>query len=232
MRADGGRARSASACARAHGAISRGRSRASRAASAASTSRSPPAPRCPGTERASPRRRMRPRRYPGSATRTCRKTGRSRSAHRAAETCRTTHACPAVHSRSPATRRRPTRHPDPDPGRNGTAPAARAQPRRCPHRWATSRWSRWKCPWSARPPPGSPCARCGHRSDRIPPNRSGARRTPARTWPAIPAWPRWRPSRGKTASGKSTPPLWRRCRNRRTRSWCRSGWQKECGAAN
>ena len=56
---------------------------------------------------------------------------RTRAAHRAAETSRTTRACRAARSRSRAAPRRPIRHRDRAPARIGTARAAAAPRRRC-----------------------------------------------------------------------------------------------------
>ena len=63
------------------------------------------------------------------------------------------------------------------------------------------------------------------RADR--PREEGDRRTS----PATPAWPRPDRTAERTAAGRPAPPRWRRCRSRRTRSSCRSGWRTAPGAA-
>ena len=128
----------------------------------------------------------------------------SRSARRAAGTCRTRRACPAARSRSRAGRRRPTRRRDRGPGRSGRARAAAARRCRWWHRSAARRSSPSTRPWSAAPRPASSCGRRDRRSGRRARSRSAARGTRWQTSPATRAWPRPDPIAGKNRRGKTS----------------------------
>ena len=87
-------------------------------------------------------------------------------------------------------------------------------------------------PSSAAPRPASPCGRCGRRSGRTAPSRPAARRTRcakvASDCSVADAGSR---RREEQLAGTPAPRRWRRCRSRRTRSWCRSGWRTGPGGA-
>ena len=87
------------------------------------------------------------------------------------------------------------------------------------------------CPSSAAPPPAWSCGRCDRRSGRTAPSRSAGRETRWRTSPATPASPTPGRRPGRTGAETPAPPPWRRCRSRRTRWSCRSGWRTAPGRA-
>ncbi len=156
----------------------------------------------------------------------------NRAARPAAETCRTSCACPLAHFRWPAAPRRPTPRPGRNPGRTGTAPAAPAPAGLQFHKWAAGRSALSTIPWSATQPPAWPCGQCGRRSGRTRRSRWAVQRTPAQRLPVTAAWPSRDRISERTVWGKPALPRWHRCRNRRTRSWYRSGSRTARVAAN
>ena len=163
----------------------------------------------------------------------CRRTRGIRRARPVAGTCRTRRACPAAHSQSPAAPRRPTRRPARGPARSGKAPAAPA--RKTPIVWYVGKRAdrdRRKSHREQR------CHQRGFAADAVAevskkrgthrPREKRNSKCGQRSQPS----PKPDRTPGKTISEIPAPPPSHRYRNRKTRWWCRSGWQTAPGPAD